>query len=286
MSDQISMIVLGSGSKGNAYYIWNKDTAVLIDCGLSTKQILLRLEKRGFIEPAIDAVFVTHEHGDHISSCAILERHLNRLGHITKFYMSHGTYHSAPERCLPKNYDFVKDTQRIKVGSLVIEAFEVPHDGTECLGYRVGYNHHWVGVITDLGMMTDQVLDKMKSLSIMAFEFNHDEDMLRNGPYPYQIQKRILSSFGHLSNQQAVTALERALSPQLQHLIVAHISEQNNCPQLVERMARGVLDSLTPNLVHLHVAQQREPSPIFSINQAPIIKYELNKSDINMTPFA
>ena len=136
------------------------------------------------------------------------------------FYMSHGTYHTSNTRCLPQNYTFIQDTQQVKVGSLVVDAFAVPHDGTECLGYRIEYNKHWVGVITDLGMMTHKILAKMKTLSILAFEFNHDENMLRNGPYPFQIQQRILSSLGHLSNRQAATALEKAISPKFKNGIL------------------------------------------------------------------
>ena len=109
-TDQLSMVVLGSGSRGNAYYIWNRDTSVLIDCGLSTKQILARLEQVGILHPQIDAVFITHEHTDHVSSCAILEKRLNRLGQQPIFYMSPGTFCAAPEKCLPKNVSLIRDS--------------------------------------------------------------------------------------------------------------------------------------------------------------------------------
>ena len=269
-ADQLSMVVLGSGSRGNAYYIWNRDTAVLIDCGLSTKQILARLEKVGVLHPQIDAVFITHEHTDHVSSCAILEKRLNRLGQTPTFYMSPGTFCAAPAKCLPNNVSLIRDLEIIQIGSVLVEAFEVPHDGTECLGYRVGYNGHWVGVITDLGDVTDVVIDKMRTMTTMAFEFNHDVEMLQNGSYPIQVQERILDWSGHLSNEQAAEALERSVSPRLQHLILAHISEQNNCPKLAESIARNVLErSCHTDLVHLHVAEQNNPSPIFTVDQKP-----------------
>lgn len=269
--DHLSMVVLGSGSRGNAYYIWNKDTAILIDCGLSSKQIFSRLEQVGILHPRIDAVFITHEHTDHVSSCAILEKKLARLGQSPTFYMSPGTFCAAPEKCLPQNVSLMRDLQMVEVGSIVVEAFEVPHDGTECLGYRAGYNDHWVGVITDLGDITDVVIDKMRTMTTMAFEFNHDVDMLRNSSYPPSVQERILDWSGHLSNQQAAEALERSISPRLQHLILAHISEQNNCPILVEDIARTVLERSSHNdIVHLHVAEQQSPSPIFTVNKAPV----------------
>ena len=269
--EHLSMVVLGSGSRGNSYYIWNQDTAILVDCGLSTKQILLRLEQVGILYPKIDAVFITHEHTDHVSSCAILEKRLHRLGQKPTFYMSPGTFCAAPEKCLPKNISLIRDSQTVEVGSIVVEAFEVPHDGTECLGYRAGYNDHWVGVITDLGDVTDEVIDKMRTMTTMAFEFNHDVDMLLNGSYPPSVQDRILDWSGHLSNDQAADALERSVSPRLQNLILAHISEQNNCPKLVQKMALTVLERAGHNdLVNLHVAEQHRPSPIFGINKAPV----------------
>ncbi len=268
--DHLSMVVLGSGSRGNAYYIWNKDTAILIDCGLSTKQILLRLKQVGILHPKIDAVFITHEHTDHVSSCAILEKRLSSLGQSPTFYMSPGTYCAAPAKCLPNRVVKIRDADTVTVGSVLVEAFEVPHDGTECLGYRVGYNDHWVGVITDLGDVTDVVLDKMRTMTTMAFEFNHDVRLLRNSSYPLSVQERILDWSGHLSNEQAAEALEKSISPRLQHLILAHISEQNNTPDLAEEMARSVLERSCHNdIVNLHVAEQKTPSPIFTINQMP-----------------
>ena len=163
------------------------------------------------------------------------------------------------------------DGQQVKIGTMVVEGFEVPHEGTECLGYRVGYKEHWAGVITDLGVVTDEVLNKMRTLSIMAFEFNHDEHMLINGSYPFSVKERILDWSGHLSNRQAAEALEHAVSPRLQHLILAHISEQLivlSWPRiwLVEF---GITQQ---DLVSLHVANQSGPSPIFSIHKDPISK--------------
>ena len=108
----------------------------------------------------------------------------------------------------PKNVSLIRDLETIQIGSVLVEAFEVPHDGTECLGYRVGYNGHWVGVITDLGDVTDVVIDKMRTMTTMAFGFNHDVEMLQNGSYPLQVQERILDWSGHLSNDQAAEALE------------------------------------------------------------------------------
>lgn len=268
--NQLSMVSLGSGSKGNAYYMWNNTHGVLIDCGVSTKQILARLESIGLAYPRIDAVFVTHEHTDHISSCAILERTLEKQNQYPKFYMSPGTFHAAPVNSIPRNLYFIQDEEEVMVGDLCIDAFEVPHDGIGTMGFRVGFDDHWAGVITDLGHVNDVVLDKMRSLSMMAFEFNHDVDMLLCGDYPDYLKERILSDYGHLSNIQAANALEEAVSPRLQHLILAHISEKNNDPKLAETIARTSLENVRhTDIVSLHVAEQDRPSPVFTVNRSP-----------------
>lgn len=268
--NSLSMIALGSGSQGNSYYIFNDENAVLIDCGISTKQIFKRLEKVGIDRPKIDAVFITHEHTDHIASCAILERKMKQMGKNLPFYMSSGTFHSAKIKCLPKNLTLVGDGAEVTVGSLDIEAFDVPHDGIGTMGYRVGFDEHWAGVITDIGHVSDVVLDKMRSLSMMAFEFNHDIDMLMYGDYPEFTKERIRADWGHLSNDQAAKGLKEAVSPRLQHLILAHISRSNNIPDIAEKTAAEALeDSRHADIVSLHVASQFEPSPIFSVDRKP-----------------
>ena len=266
----LSMIALGSGSQGNSYYIFNDENGVLIDCGISTKQIFARLGRAGIKYPKIDAVFVTHEHTDHIASCAILERKMKQFGRSIPFYMSSGTFHSAKPKCLPQNVNIVVDSSQITIGSLDIEAFDVPHDGIGTMGYRVGFGGHWAGVITDLGHISDLVMDNMRSLSMMAFEFNHDLDMLLYGDYPEFTKERIHSDYGHLSNEQAAKGLQEAVSPRLQHLILAHISRSNNVPEIAEKRASEALeDSRHADIVSLHVASQFEPSPIFSIDRQP-----------------
>ena len=271
--NQLSMVSLASGSQGNCYYIWNDENGVLIDCGISTKQIMARLKQLGFHRPRIDAVFITHEHVDHIASCAVLSRYLAKNGQNPKFYMSSGTYHAASVACIPPNVLQIAEGMEITVGSLNVEAFTVPHDGIGTMGYRVGFGGHWAGVITDLGYVNDTILDKLRSFSMMAFEFNHDVDMLmKNDNYPLHVKERIRSDYGHLSNIQAANALHQAVSPRLQHLILAHISEQNNIPDLAHYLAEDALNRTRHlDIVSLHVAQQNEPSPIFTVDKPPQI---------------
>ena len=269
MNNILSLCSLGSGSSGNCYYIFNNENGVLIDCGINTKQINKRFVELGMDNPTIDAVFVTHEHHDHVASCAIFERYrIKETGKGPKFYMTSGTYYSANAKCLPKNINIIRSEEQIIVGSLVVEAFAVPHDGVETVCYRVGSNGHWAGVITDLGHVTDSVLDKMRSLSLMVMEFNHDEYMLMNGDYNETLKGRILSDYGHLSNRQAAFALEQSVSPRLQHILVAHVSDSNNHYELAKQSAAVALENAGhSDIVKLHVAQQHIPSAIYRVEQ-------------------
>jgi phosphoribosyl 1,2-cyclic phosphodiesterase len=267
MDNILSMISLGSGSSGNCYYIYNNDTGIFIDCGINTKQIFTRLEKLKIINPKINGVFITHEHHDHLAGCAVLERRENKeQNNYPTFYMTKGTYHSGNTKCMPKKVETIIAGQQIKIGSLIVEAFQVPHDGIETVCYRVGYKDHWVGVITDLGHINDSVLDKMRSLSIMALEFNYDPKMLTEGDYHWRLKERILSDYGHLSNSQAAFALQKTVSPRLHHLILSHISEANNQPQLARKAAIQALERAGHNdIVNIHVAEQYDPSLICTI---------------------
>jgi phosphoribosyl 1,2-cyclic phosphodiesterase len=268
----LSLCSLGSGSSGNCYYIFNEDNGVLIDCGINTKQINRRFTQLGMPCPKIDAVFITHEHHDHVASCAILERYRMKESKVsTSFYMTNGTYFSANARCLPKNIQCISAGEKIVIGSLVVEAFAVPHDGVETVCYRVGSMGHWAGVITDLGHVTDEVLDKMRSLSLMVLEFNHDELMLINGDYNEALKGRILSDYGHLSNKQAAIALEKAVSPRLQHVLVAHVSDSNNRYELAKQAACIAIENTGhTDIVQLHIAEQHKPSSIYRVNQTKL----------------
>jgi phosphoribosyl 1,2-cyclic phosphodiesterase len=257
--------VLGSGSGGNSYWFGSTNSGILIDCGLSTKQIKSRMEELGLSLSCIDAVFVTHGHTDHVGSCKILDKALNK-GRSVSFYMSKGTHAFSDDRCLPPNVRFVSCGDVVEVGDLRVEAFGVTHDAPETLAYRVEHKGLWGGVLTDLGSVTPNVLNKMRSLSIMALEFNHDPKMLFEGSYSYSVKERVASMEGHLSNKQAEDALAEVASPRLQQLIAAHISERNNTFAHVENhIDRALRRAGAVHDIQVHLAKQNQPSQIFTL---------------------
>ena len=263
----LQYIALASGSNGNCHYFTNGQNGILIDCGISAKQVLSRLAQTGLPMTPIDAVFITHGHSDHIAAAKTLERKLySKKKQTIPFYISRGTIAYADERCLPQNIHVITSDQQVSVGSLLVEAFAVPHDAPETLAYRVCSDGLWGGIISDLGEITPSVLDKMRTLSIMGLEFNHDEVMLSNGPYPISVKERVLSPVGHLSNRQAAMALRQTISPTLQHLVLIHLSERNNSPSLARSLAvQAINEAGATDYITCYVSHQKEALPLIQI---------------------
>lgn len=266
----LQVVVLASGSKGNATWIGDRTAGVLIDCGISTKQILARLDAVGLGDAPIDAVCVTHEHSDHVGSGRILCNKLKkRTGRAVPFYMTSGTLAGTHPRSRPDAVEELRAGERFQVRHLDIEAFPVPHDVRDPVGYRVGLDGFWAGVLTDMGRPTALVRQRLASLSVAVLEFNHDMDALLDGPYPWPLKQRIRSSHGHLSNAQAGALLVEALSSKgsespLKHVILAHLSEENNSPAYARRACESALEEAGAlDRVDISVAQQARPlSPV------------------------
>ena len=262
----LQMVVLASGSKGNATWVGDHTAGVLIDCGISTRQIFARLELLGMVDVPIDAVLVTHEHSDHIGSGRVLCNRLRkRQGRAVPFYMTAGTLAGTHPRCRPDAVEVLRSGERLKVRHLDIESFPVPHDVRDPVGFRVGLDGLWAGVLTDMGRPTALIRERLASLSIAVIEFNHDTDTLLDGPYPWHLKQRIRSSHGHLSNSQASKMLVEAIcakgeqSP-LQHVLLGHLSDENNSPALARRACeQGLAEAGALDRVSVTVAEQARP---------------------------
>ncbi|MDP2313513.1 MAG: MBL fold metallo-hydrolase [Pseudomonadota bacterium] len=226
----VTVCVLSSGSAGNCTYVGDGHAGVLIDCGVSTKQILTRMAEVGLADAPIDAVLVTHEHTDHIGAAAILGRALAKRGRPVPFYMTRGTSVGVPEPSVPDGVEIIEAGTGFRVRHLHVEPIPVPHDTRDPVAYRINVGDAAVAVITDLGRPTALLARHMRECHAVVLEFNHDEDMLMEGPYPYPLKQRIKGSHGHLSNRQAQDLLMDGLGAHLRHLMLAHLSEDNNTP--------------------------------------------------------
>lgn len=222
---------LGSGSSGNATVVEAHSagtvTRVLIDCGFSLRELAMRLERSGLAARDIDAVFVTHEHGDHIG-CAVAFA----LRHRIALWTSRGTWRAIGEPHLPGLLNFARDGECIAVGDLELHPFTVPHDAAEPLQLRCSDGASRLGVLTDAGSITPHLVSELRGCDALLIECNHDPDMLAASRYPASLKARIGGRFGHLCNATAAQILAECANDRLVHLVAAHLSEHNNRPDL------------------------------------------------------
>jgi phosphoribosyl 1,2-cyclic phosphodiesterase len=258
----VVVCVLSSGSAGNCTYVGDGHAGVLVDCGVSTKQILARMADMGLADAPIDAVLVTHEHTDHVGAAAVLSRTLAKRGRRVGFHMTRGTFESLHPSCVPDGVEIIESGKPFRVRHFEVDPMPVPHDTREPVAYRVRVGGASVAVVTDLGRPTTLVARQIRECEIVVLEFNHDEDMLMEGPYPFPLKQRIRGSHGHLSNRQAQTLLTDGMGSRLRHLLLAHLSEENNTPVKALAAATATLrDGGAAGRVAVQVASQRAALP-------------------------
>lgn len=223
---------LGSGSTGNATVVeageGSARSRVLVDCGFSCKELDQRLARAGLTASDLDAVFVTHEHGDHIGSAVALARR-NHL----PLWMSRGTWAAARRPELGGLLRFARDGEPIELGTLRLHPFTVAHDAAEPLQLRCTDSVHQIGLLTDSGSLTPHIVANLQGCDALLLECNHDRDMLAGSRYPAALKARIGGRYGHLDNRTSAEILAACLHDGLRYLVAAHLSEENNRPQLV-----------------------------------------------------
>ena len=225
---------LGSGSTGNATLVeagnGPRRTRVLVDCGFTMRELQMRLGVAGLQPADIDAVFITHEHGDHIGCVHALSRR-ERL----PVWMSEGTWLATGARDFEGRLQLARDGAEIALGELAVQPFTVPHDAREPLQLRCTDGARSLGILTDLGHATPHVLARLAGLDALLLECNHDSEMLAASAYPAFLKLRVGGNYGHLSNAAASDIARAVHHGGLRHVVAAHLSEQNNRPELVRR---------------------------------------------------
>ncbi len=232
---------LGSGSTGNATLVEARDgstvSRVLIDCGFSLRELERRLVRVGLNSSGIDAVFVTHEHGDHVGCALTLARR-----HRIPLWTSRGTWRAIGEPDLPDDLlHFARDLETIAIGDLELAPYTVPHDAHEPLQLRIGDGAVRLGVLTDAGSVTPHMLAQLQNCEALLLECNHDRTMLANSAYPASLKARIAGRLGHLANDTAAEILAGCMHSGLKQLVAAHLSERNNRPELARAALASVL---------------------------------------------
>jgi phosphoribosyl 1,2-cyclic phosphodiesterase len=272
-SHKLRVCLLASGSKGNAIFLSDGHTSVLFDAGLSGVEIQRRFAARGFDPQSLDAIIVSHEHADHVQGVGVLARRFNLPVYFTR----------KTDACARSMVGTIKNIQHFETGkkfsinTLTIHPFAISHDAEDPAGFTIANNGLKIGIATDLGIATAMVKERLKQCHLLILEANHDPDMLINGPYPWPLKQRIQSRVGHLSNGDSRNLLSAVKHDNLQHVILAHLSETNNTPQkAIHEVGLALNDSHT----QIHVALQHTCSEMFCLTTTPT-EPETREPDIN-----
>ncbi len=254
MSDQFSIHVLGSGSRGNGTILSFDETKILVDSGFSMKEILKRMEMHGIHPSELDAIVLTHYHSDHIHSAHMLS---NRF-HLP-VYCTEETYPRIVKKS-KRPLDIHIFNREFEIKQLKLMPIPVDHDAEGTVAFHIKANSKGITIATDLGHVTDELGPFFRESQVWLLESNHDPYLLRVGPYPMDLKYRIASKFGHLSNQQALETILKFAHEDLQTLILGHLSQENNSPSIVMDRVETDAGHILQNK-KLFIATQDVPLP-------------------------
>lgn len=270
----LSITSLNSGSNGNCYYIGNDHEAIFVDAGISCREIEKRMSRLGLSIQKVKAVFVSHEHSDHISGIPVLAKKYQLPVYITRNTLKGGELYLDEHLVFP-----FSPYQPITVGKLSITAFPKFHDACDPHSFIVSSDTVRVGIFTDIGEPCEHVIQHFSQCHAAFLEANYDEDMLHNGSYPYYLKNRIRGGKGHLSNRQAFELFMSHRAPFMSHLLLSHLSKQNNKPELVEALFASRKDN-----IHVVVASRHQETPVFHITaEGPLT--QISKPRIQARPY-
>ncbi|WP_339136794.1 MAG: MBL fold metallo-hydrolase [Candidatus Electrothrix sp. GW3-4] len=254
--------VLGSGSKGNCTLIESGSTAILIDAGFSGKELSRRLALIDRSPEDLDAILITHEHGDHTSGVGVMSRRCN-----LPVFANHGTHQASEARVkqLHQRCEFATGTG-FDLDDLHIHPFCISHDTVDPVGFLVSDGVNSVAYCTDTGKITTLIRQRLRHCQALILEANYDPEMLLTGPYPMPIKQRVRSNQGHLANQDAAAFLAELCTTEVRHVVLAHLSETNNRPKLVAAQVEQELAHLQP-CFSLDLAHQDQPSRVITVGK-------------------
>src|SRR5450631_386979 len=260
----VSLSVLGSGSRGNSAMVQSSSTRILVDVGMSCRETCKRIKAIGEDPHALSAILITHEHSDHVYGLLVLARKLE----IPVFMTAHT--HQAWSRSMrdatgerPElgKLECFEAGRGFQVGDIAVMPFTIPHDAVDPVGFTFRVEGAKLGLATDLGRLLMNARDQLRGCDVLVLESNHDVEMLRNGPYPWSVKERVGSPTGHLSNKQLAEFFSNDYDGSAAYVVLAHLSEQNNHPELARAAAEKALGPRQTLLHHNRVllAAQSEP---------------------------
>jgi len=267
---------LNSGSNGNCYYVGNRNEAILIDAGIPCREIEVRLEKLNLDIRLVKAVFVSHEHTDHITGLSVLSKKYQLPVYITEETLLHSGL-----RLQQHLVTSFSTTLPVTIGTLAVKAFQKFHDARDPHSFMVSCSDINVGVFTDIGRPCEQLIHHFKQCHAAFLEANYDDEMLAKGRYPYFLKNRIRGGNGHLSNVQALNLFNEHRPVFMSHLLLSHLSKENNSPRLVEDLFNA-----HANGTKIIVASRYESTAVYEVDASVIntpVNYPLSKSPVKKT---
>ncbi|MDF2520223.1 MAG: beta-lactamase domain protein [Clostridia bacterium] len=262
----IRLCSLSSGSSGNCIYVGTEDSGVLIDCGISGKEIFEGLKNIGVCTSNIKGILVTHEHSDHTKGIGVVSRKLNiPIYANAKTWEGIGGSIGNIKTENIKMFDTGKD---FYINEINIKPYSIPHDAADPVGYSFTQENRKVCIATDLGHFSEEVKANIKASDMVLLESNHDIEMLKVSQYPYFLKRRILSDVGHLSNEAAGAAVLELLESGVRRILLGHLSKENNFPELAYQTVKGILEEnkvVIGEDIELDVAPRRGISKYYHI---------------------
>lgn len=265
----LQFVCFGSGSSGNCYYLFDETGGIMIDAGVGIRSLRKHFADYGIDKTMLKAILVTHDHADHIKSVGVISADTE-----APVYSTYAVHHGIEQNyCVRKKIKagygrYIKHGDTFDIGAFHVTCFPVPHDSSDNLGYRIIYRDTVFCIITDAGKVTDEMKQHISQAHYLVIESNYELEKLQSGPYPQYLKDRITSGFGHLSNVQCGEAIAENASPRLKHVWLAHLSEENNHPELARKTVESVLRSygiVAGKDFTLDVLKRKTPSEIVTL---------------------
>lgn len=265
---------LSSGSSGNCYIVKSESTALIVDAGISGKRIFEGIAALGIDDENLKGLLVTHEHIDHVKSVRIVSKKKPQLN----VYASAGTWEAIADNVAVEQRKNVYAGDAFEIGDITVKPFRLSHDAAEPIGYTFSKDGKKISIVTDTGVVTDEIHGEIKDSDILVLEANHDVHTLQFCRYPYSVKRRIIGEFGHLSNETAAEELCRmccernaceAGERKFMQVILAHLSKENNFPEMAYQTVKNVLEEneiYIGEMLSVDIIERDKISPIFTID--------------------
>ncbi|MFL6539712.1 MAG: MBL fold metallo-hydrolase [Chthoniobacterales bacterium] len=269
-----SLTMLGSGSAGNAALIMTEHCRLLVDGGLSARQLVRRLEHCGVKPEQLDGVLLTHEHGDHVCGLEVLCR-TYQIPIYCNALTAEAIRYGCDSLGAHRNWRLFRTGSDFTICDITVQTFPVPHDAVEPVGYAFHAGRSGLGFITDLGYPTKMLIERLREVHTLVIETNHDEKLLQACQVrPWPVKQRIMSRHGHLSNAAAANVIEQLLGGKIDRVVLGHLSRDCNTPELARDAVQAVLTRVGRDKVEIFCADQREISPRFRIGETEMKPFQ------------